>query len=146
MGMPTRREVLRIATTSSIVACAPALVTSAFARAPAEPSPTKVMNTPTINTRIIPKTKDAIRTVGRGTWQAVDVDAGSGTPQAEVMRQFLAAGGRVIDSSPMYGRAEERVGDVLADLGAIGEGRARGVGTPTALPAGRGSSPVGSIG
>jgi len=120
MGMPSRREVLRIATTSGIVACAPTLVTSAVAGAPDAPAPTKPMSTPTINTRPIPRTKEAIPTVGLGTWQAFDVDAGNRAPQVEVMKQFLAAGGRVIDSSPMYGRAEERVGDVLADLGASG--------------------------
>jgi diketogulonate reductase-like aldo/keto reductase len=120
MGMLSRREVLRIATTSGFVACAPMLVTSAFAGAPDAPAPTKPMNTPTINTRPIPRTKEAIPTVGLGTWQAFDVDAGNRAPQVEVMKQFLAAGGRVIDSSPMYGRAEERVGDVLADLGASG--------------------------
>jgi hypothetical protein len=73
-----------------------------------------------MNTRPIPRTKEPIPTVGLGTWQAFDVDPSARTPLVEVMRQFLAAGGRVIDSSPMYGRAEGIVGDVLADLGAIG--------------------------
>ena len=73
-----------------------------------------------MNTRPIPRTKEPIPTVGLGTWQAFDVDPSARAPLVEVMRQFLAAGGRVIDSSPMYGRAEGIVGDVLADLGAIG--------------------------
>jgi aryl-alcohol dehydrogenase-like predicted oxidoreductase len=73
-----------------------------------------------MNTRLIPRTKEPLPTVGLGTWQAFDVDRSARAPLVEVMRQFLAAGGRVIDSSPMYGRAEEIVGDVLADLGAIG--------------------------
>jgi diketogulonate reductase-like aldo/keto reductase len=73
-----------------------------------------------MNTRLIPRTKEAIPTVGLGTWQAFDVDARGRAPLAEVVKQFFAAGGRVIDSSPMYGRAEAVVGDVLADLGAIG--------------------------
>jgi len=73
-----------------------------------------------MNTRLIPRTKEAIPTVGLGTWQAFDVDAGGRAPLAEVVKQFFAAGGRVIDSSPMYGRAEAVVGDVLADIGAIG--------------------------
>ena len=118
MARYSRRDVLRIAAASGIVACAPA----AFARGPgsAAPSPSKPMTTSTMNTRPIPRTKEAIPTVGLGTWQAFDVDPGNRTAQIEVMRQFLAAGGRVVDSSPMYGRAEEIVGDVLADLGAIG--------------------------
>jgi aryl-alcohol dehydrogenase-like predicted oxidoreductase len=72
-----------------------------------------------MNTRTIPRTKEAIPTVGLGTWQAFDVDAAHRAPLADVVKQFFAAGGRVIDSSPMYGRAESVVGDVLADLGAI---------------------------
>ena len=72
-----------------------------------------------MNTRPIPRTKELIPTVGLGTWQAFDVDPSARAPLVEVMRQFLAAGGRVIDSSPMYGRAEGIVGNVLADLGAI---------------------------
>jgi len=74
----------------------------------------------TMNTRPIPKTNEAIPTVGLGTWQAFDVEAAGRAPLVQVVKQFLAAGGRVIDSSPMYGRAEAVVGDVLADLGAIG--------------------------
>jgi aryl-alcohol dehydrogenase-like predicted oxidoreductase len=73
-----------------------------------------------MNTRAIPKTKEAIPVIGLGTWQAFDVDASGRAPLAEVVKQFFAAGGRVIDSSPMYGRSEAVVGDVLADLDAIG--------------------------
>ena len=102
--MLSRRDVLRIATTSGIVACAPALA------APMT----------TMNTRPIPRTKEALPTVGLGTWQAFDVDPGARAPLVEVMRQFLAAGARVIDSSPMYGRAEAIVGDVLSDVGPAG--------------------------
>ena len=32
----------------------------------------------------------------------------------EILRAFLGAGGRCIDSSPMYGRSEEVTGDLLA--------------------------------
>jgi diketogulonate reductase-like aldo/keto reductase len=74
----------------------------------------------TMNTRPIPRTNEAIPTVGLGTWQAFDVEAASRGPLVAVVKQFLAAGGRVIDSSPMYRRAEAVVGDVLADLGATG--------------------------
>jgi aryl-alcohol dehydrogenase-like predicted oxidoreductase len=110
----SRRDVLRLATASSIVACAPRLATSAPPAAPAAASKAKM------NTRLIPRTKEAIPTVGLGTWQAFDVDAAGRKPLVDVVKQFLAAGGRVIDSSPMYGRAEAVVGEVLTELGAVG--------------------------
>ena len=107
----SRRDVLRYATASSIVACAPRLASSA---------PPNTKAAPTMLTRTIPKTKEAIPVIGLGTWQAFDVEPTARVPLVEVVKQFLAAGGRVIDSSPMYGRAELVVGDVLGDLNAIG--------------------------
>jgi aryl-alcohol dehydrogenase-like predicted oxidoreductase len=51
-----------------------------------------------------------------GTWQTFDVGTGADerAPLVEVLRALFAAGGKVIDSSPMYGRAESVVGDLLA--------------------------------
>jgi aryl-alcohol dehydrogenase-like predicted oxidoreductase len=105
---PSRRDVLRWTAIAGGVACLPSR-SSATSPAPAGGS---------MNTRPIPRTKEAIPTVGLGTWQAFDVDAAGRERQREVMKLFLAAGGRVIDSSPMYGRSESVVGDVLDDLGA----------------------------
>jgi diketogulonate reductase-like aldo/keto reductase len=53
--------------------------------------------------------------IGMGTWQTFDT-AERGALR-EVMRALFAAGGRAIDSSPMYGRSETTVGEVLGDLG-----------------------------
>lgn len=77
----------------------------------------------TINTRAIPKSKEQLPVVGLGTWQTFDVgkSAAERKPIAEVLAKFLDAGGRVIDSSPMYGNAEEVTGDELATIGAIGK-------------------------
>jgi diketogulonate reductase-like aldo/keto reductase len=54
--------------------------------------------------------------IGLGTWRAFDVgtDERARRPLREVVRLLLDAGGRMIDSSPMYGRAEEVAGDILA--------------------------------
>ncbi len=69
-------------------------------------------------TRPIPQTKEPLPVVGIGTWQTFDV--GSDLPaldqRKEVLRALFEAGGRVIDSSPMYGRAEAVVGTLLAEM------------------------------
>jgi diketogulonate reductase-like aldo/keto reductase len=69
--------------------------------------------------RAIPSSGETIPAVGLGTWQTFDVGASPGDrePLREVLRRFVAAGGRVIDSSPMYGTAESVVGDLAAEVG-----------------------------
>ena len=71
-----------------------------------------------MRTRKVPRTGEAIPVIGLGTWQTFDVGPApeERAPRREVLRAFLAAGGRVVDSSPMYGRAEEVTGDLLAEL------------------------------
>jgi aryl-alcohol dehydrogenase-like predicted oxidoreductase len=68
--------------------------------------------------RTIPRSGELLPVVGLGTWQTFDVDPSGAelAPRLEVMRAFLAAGGRVVDSSPMYGRAEEVTGELVARL------------------------------
>jgi len=70
--------------------------------------------------RPIPKTGEAIPAVGLGTWQAFDVAGdGAGTAQArEALKALVELGGRVIDSSPMYGSAETVSGQLAEELGA----------------------------
>jgi diketogulonate reductase-like aldo/keto reductase len=69
--------------------------------------------------RPIPRTGEKLPALGLGTWQVLDVGTRGADYDAALaaVRSFLGAGGRVIDSSPMYGRAEERVGDMLAAIG-----------------------------
>jgi aryl-alcohol dehydrogenase-like predicted oxidoreductase len=71
-------------------------------------------------TRPVPRTGERLPVIGLGTWRTFDVGASEAErgPRLEVLRRFLAGGGRVIDSSPMYGAAETVVGDLLARLGA----------------------------
>lgn len=56
--------------------------------------------------------------LGMGTWITFDVgnDSGTRAQRVEVLRAFFEAGGRMIDSSPMYGSAEDVVGRALAQL------------------------------
>jgi diketogulonate reductase-like aldo/keto reductase len=74
-------------------------------------------------TRAIPSTGEAMPVIGLGTWQTFDVgaDDASRAPLRDVLRRFLAGGGRMIDSSPMYGRAEGVTGDLVTALGARGK-------------------------
>lgn len=71
-----------------------------------------------IGERPIPRTDETIPMVGLGTWQTFDVgDAKEARgPLVEVLERFFARGGRVIDTSPMYGAAESVLGDLLAKL------------------------------
>lgn len=70
-------------------------------------------------TRDIPRTGESLPAVGLGTWQAFDAGPRDAARASllEVVRTLGAQPGRVIDSSPMYGRAEEAVGDLVAALG-----------------------------
>jgi len=72
---------------------------------------------PSIHARPIPASGERLPVVGLGTWLTFDV-GGAATPErsvrGDVLRAFLAAGGRLVDSSPMYGSSEEVIGAELA--------------------------------
>ena len=70
-------------------------------------------------TRKIPSTGEDLPAVGLGTWQVFDAgsDATARKPLREVFAGFAKAGGKLIDSSPMYGSAESVAGDLVAELG-----------------------------
>jgi len=74
---------------------------------------------PKIMTRKIPSTGEDIPAVGLGTWQVFDAgnDAAARAPLREVLAAFAKAGGKMIDSSSMYGSAESVAGDLVAELG-----------------------------
>ncbi len=63
--------------------------------------------------RPIPSSGESIPALGLGTWQTFDVTGDKVATVQPVLDRFLALGGRVIDSSPMYGNAEAAVGEVL---------------------------------
>lgn len=74
---------------------------------------------PAPHTRPVPSTGERIPVVGLGTWLTFDVgsDAAARAARAAVLRAFFEAGGRLIDSSPMYGASEEVIGDALGRIG-----------------------------
>jgi aryl-alcohol dehydrogenase-like predicted oxidoreductase/cytochrome b subunit of formate dehydrogenase len=63
-------------------------------------------------TRKIPASNETLPAVGLGTWSAFDVETkGAEFEQArEALARFAQLGGRVVDTSPMYGRAEAALG------------------------------------
>ncbi len=97
-----RRDFLRIAAGTALGASLfpfPAIAASAMLR------------------RRIPSTGEELPAVGFGTWQTFDVDPDDHDAMdrlARVLRVLFEHGGSVIDSSPMYGRAERVVGELLA--------------------------------
>lgn len=70
-------------------------------------------------TRAIPSSGEALPLVGLGTWITFNVgnDREARDSCADVMRAFFAAGGRMIDSSPMYGSSQPVVGYGLKKIG-----------------------------
>ena len=70
-------------------------------------------------TRKIPSSGELMPVIGLGTWRAFDVgaDASIHRPLQGVLQALVAAGGRMIDTSPMYGTAEAVTGELVAELG-----------------------------
>ena len=87
-----------------------------MAAAAAGSSPARAASS--ILTRPIPSSGEAIPVVGLGTWRTFDVGPAPAerAPLKTVLQRFVELGGRVIDSSPMYGTAESVAGDLAAEL------------------------------
>jgi len=68
--------------------------------------------------RAIPSSGEQLPVIGLGTYQAFDVgnDPAAREPLKHVLHELVAKGGSVVDSSPMYGRAEGVAGDLSAEL------------------------------
>lgn len=75
---------------------------------------------PPIHTRPILTSGERLPAIGMGTWITFDVARGPSpapndalTTRWQVLQAFFGAGGRLIDSSPMYGSAEAVLGELL---------------------------------
>ena len=77
------------------------------------------LNQASMLTRIIPSSRELLPVIGLGTWQTFDI--GNNTEQRNQLKEVLTTlvdkGGKVIDSSPMYGRSEKVIGDLSSELG-----------------------------
>jgi diketogulonate reductase-like aldo/keto reductase len=103
-SLPTRRSLIGGAATVAVSMVLPSGVG-------AEPTG--------VATRRIPSTGEAVPAVGLGSWITFNVgnDPVLRDDCAAVMDAFFAAGGRVIDSSPMYGSSQEVIGYGLEKFG-----------------------------
>jgi diketogulonate reductase-like aldo/keto reductase len=108
-GKMSRREAARLLAQS-----AASLILARTALAAEEQTEGKL----TLLQRAIPSSGEMLPVIGLGTWQAFDVGPGAAErqPLEEVLALFVKLGGRVVDTSPMYGRAEQVIGDIAAKL------------------------------
>jgi diketogulonate reductase-like aldo/keto reductase len=108
-GRMTRRKATRLIGASAAGLFLP--VRGSHAQAKAESS--------AMLTRAIPSSSENLPVIGLGTWQAFDVDLTSDNRRqlGDVLSLFVKLGGRVIDTSPMYGRAEDVIGELATELG-----------------------------
>ncbi len=105
----SRREFLRTGSAATLaLACGPRL------RAVDSSAP--------LATSVIPATGERLPRIGLGTWQSFDVgeDESARAGLRAVLRELAAAGPCLVDTSPMYGRAERVLGDLLAETGLRG--------------------------
>ncbi len=68
--------------------------------------------------RPVPRGGERLPVIGLGTFNVFDVapDAPEMAELREVLKAFVAGGASVVDSSPMYGRAESAVGELAGEL------------------------------
>ncbi|MFP4264147.1 MAG: aldo/keto reductase [Halomonas sp.] len=94
------------------------LGTAAAAALPATPT---LAESSRILTREVPGTGESLPRVGLGSWITFNVGDDPALLEActAVMKAFFAAGGRLIDSSPMYGSSQATIGHGLERLDAV---------------------------
>jgi len=68
--------------------------------------------------RPIGRTAERLPVIGMGSSNTFDVGVApvERAPLVDVLRELIAAGGSVIDTSPMYGRSEGVLGDLIEEL------------------------------
>jgi diketogulonate reductase-like aldo/keto reductase len=113
---PVRRRLLRAAAVPAATFAVDLVPAAALA---ADALPTRTTSHRRMNTRPIPATGEALPVIGCGTY--IGFDQAPGSPAYAllpgVVEALLDAGGKVLDSSPMYGRAEATTGELLAANG-----------------------------
>ena len=108
-----RRELIKAFGLGAAAIMFPAVgLLSGSARAQVVGSPADVI------TRRIPRSNEVLPAIGLGTFLTFDSVPGQKRGNVhEVVRRFWQAGGRVFDTSPLYGMAEVNLGDFATSLG-----------------------------
>lgn len=103
MSIMDRRQLLGLA---------PAALALAAAGVQAQSVPASTLR------HVIPRSGESLPVIGMGTWLTFDVgtDLSEQAQRRQVLRRFFAAGGGMIDSSPMYGRAQWLLGELLPSV------------------------------
>ena len=98
---PSRRDALQLLAAAGAFAASPSMAADGMLQRP------------------IPSTGETIPAIGLGTWITFNVgrDQAAQDACADVMATFFAGGGRMIDSSPMYGSSQATIGHGLARIG-----------------------------
>jgi diketogulonate reductase-like aldo/keto reductase len=89
-----------------------------FGTANAQEQPKKTRSDSSLITKKIPRTGESVSAIGLGSFLTFDVLPGQ--PRefvGEVVKRFYEGGGRVLDTSPLYGTAETSVGQAINALG-----------------------------
>ncbi|MBP1847473.1 aryl-alcohol dehydrogenase-like predicted oxidoreductase [Rhizobium petrolearium] len=72
---------------------------------------------PDVLTRTLPRTGERVTTLGLGTFLTFDLKPGDRRDALrQVFERYVAAGGRVVDTSPLYGSAEVSVGQFMGEF------------------------------
>jgi diketogulonate reductase-like aldo/keto reductase len=112
-GTLNRRDVMRLL---GLGIAAGALRTVGFSSVPALAQATA--QTAGLITRRIPRSGEILPAIGLGTFMTFDVVPGQARDHVrEVVSRFWQAGGRLFDTSPLYGMAEANLGDFATALG-----------------------------
>lgn len=69
--------------------------------------------------RIIPTSGEELPVIGLGTWKSFDVSIDKYPELKNVLKELHIGGARLIDSSPMYGKSEQVIGDITARVDAV---------------------------
>ncbi len=107
-----RRQAMKLMGAAAGAAALPVLSVPAHAQARA------TRETPQVITRTVPRTNEVLPAIGLGTFLVWDVLPGQPRDHLrEVLQRFWEGGGRVVDTSPLYGSGEVSLGDFAAALG-----------------------------